>query len=118
MRGYRATVGLDWLGTGLRVLVFVGTVAVGAYLLLPSYWYVWGSLVVGGLLFLAAWHARAFAYRCPRCGQAFEVSALVDFLSPQGVGRDDQGHLYSWKLLRCPECRRFAKATVVRSASR
>ncbi len=114
MNRYRETTGRDWLATGLRLLVYVAVVLAGAYLLLPTYWYVWAVLVVGGLLVLVTWHAGTFAYHCPNCGREFEVSALVDFVSPQGVGRDEHGHAAGWKLLRCPECHRFVRATVVR----
>ncbi len=114
MNGFRETTGRDWLATGLRLLVFVAVVLVGAYLLLPAYWYVFAVLVAGGLLLLVTWHARAFAYRCPSCGRRFEVSALVDLVSPQGVGRDEHGHAVGWKLLRCPDCHRFVRAVVVR----
>ncbi len=118
MQGYRETTGRDWAVTGLRVVVFVAVVAAGAYFLLPTYWYVWAALVLGGLLLLVSWHARAFAYRCPECASEFEVSALVDFVSPQGVGRDEQGRVLGWKLLRCPVCRRFRRALVVRPEGR
>ncbi len=116
MNGYRETTGRDWLNTGTRLLVFVAVVVVGAYLLLPAYWYVWAVLVAVGLLLLVTWHARTFAYHCPNCGGEFEVSALVDFVSPQGVSRDSEGRVIGWKLLRCPSCHRFVRATVVRPA--
>ncbi len=118
MQGYRETTGRDWANTGLRVVVFVAVVAAGAYFLLPIYWYVWAALVLGALLLLVSWHSRTFAYRCPECQSEFEVSALVDFVSPQGVGRDEQGRVSGWKLLRCPVCRRFRKALVVRPEER
>ncbi len=114
MSRYRETTGRDWLGTGFRVLVYVAVVVVGAILLLPVYWYVWAVLVVGGLLVLVTWHARTFAYHCPSCGNEFEVSALVDFVGPQGMGRAEDGRVVGWKLLRCPDCHRFVRATVVR----
>ncbi len=114
MQGYRETTRRDWAITGLRVLVFVVVLAVGAYFLLPSYWYVWAALVSGGLLLLATWHARTFAYQCPACARQFEVSALVDFVSPQGVGRDEEGRVLGWKYLRCPGCHHFVRAVVVR----
>lgn len=114
MDGYQETTRRDWLATGLRLLIFVAVEAVGAYALLPTYWYVWAVMVAGGLLLLVTWHARTFAYRCPACEREFGVSTLVDLVSPSGVGRDEHGHASGWKLLRCPDCHRFVRAVVVR----
>ena len=76
--------------------------------MLPTYWYVWLVLVVGGLFLLVRWHAKRFAYRCSKCGHEFEISAFVDFVSPQGL--DKSG---GWKYLRCPACHRWSRALVI-----
>ena len=68
-------------------------------------------VVVIGLPLLVLWHARAFGYRCRSCGNEFEISVLVDFISPHGPGRDG-----GWNLLRCPKCGRWTRAFVVRKS--
>jgi len=68
-------------------------------------------VVVIGLPLLVLWHARTFGYRCRSCGNEFEISVLVDFISPHGLGFGG-----SWKLLRCPKCRRWTRAFVVRKS--
>ena len=109
--------GHDWGVTGLLVAAYVLAVALGAVALLPEWWLVWVGVVVLGLALLVGWHARRFAYRCQQCGTVFTVSALVDFVSPQGIGREPEGELRGWKLLRCPACHEWHRATVVRPAT-
>ncbi len=65
--------------------------------------------VVGGLALLVTWHARNFAFRCRRCGNEFAISAALDFVSPHGLWLDG-----GWKLLRCPRCRHWTRARVIR----
>jgi uncharacterized protein with PIN domain len=38
---------------------------------------------------------KNFAYRCPVCGEVFEISATENFLGPNGVNK---------KYLKCPKC--------------
>jgi uncharacterized C2H2 Zn-finger protein len=78
---------------------------ISSYLLLPGYWYFWLPIVVSVLALLVRWHAKNFAYRCPRCGKVFEVSTFEDFLGPNGVNK---------KYLKCPICRRRAWAEILR----
>jgi len=68
-------------------------------------------IVAIGLLLLVLWHARTFGYRCRNCSNEFEVSLLVDFVSPHGLGFGG-----SWKFLRCPKCGRWTRAFVVRKS--
>lgn len=68
-------------------------------------------VVVIGLPLLVLWHARTFGYRCRSCGNEFEISVPADFISPHGLGFGG-----SWKLLRCPKCRRWTRAFVVRKS--
>jgi DNA-directed RNA polymerase subunit RPC12/RpoP len=65
--------------------------------------------VVGGLALLIVWHAHSFGYRCRRCGHNFTISSGRDFISPQGIWFDG-----GWKLLRCPRCRHWTRAKVIR----
>jgi hypothetical protein len=53
-------------------------------------------LPVALLLFLLVrWHARSFQYRCPQCGNVFQLSTMGDAISP---------NLLDVKLVRCPSC--------------
>jgi len=58
---------------------------------------------------LVAWHASVSACRCRRCGNEFTISAFVDFVSPHGLWLDG-----GWKRLRCPHCRHWTRAKVIR----
>ena len=99
----------DWIEAGSYVALFVAAVIVGAVFFLPASWYVWVILVVAGLILLVRWHAGNFGYRCPRCGNEFEISAFADFTGFQGLGRCG-----GWKRLQCPKCHEMVMATVIR----
>jgi DNA-directed RNA polymerase subunit RPC12/RpoP len=68
-------------------------------------------IIAIGLALLVLWHARTFGYRCRSCGNEFEISLLVDFISPHGLGFGG-----GWKLLRCPKCGRWTRAFVIRKS--
>jgi len=95
----------DWFQTAFLLLIFVMTLGLFSIFLLPGYWYFWLLIVAVELALLVAWHAKNFAYRCPRCGEVFEISTLGDFLGPNGVNK---------KYLKCPKCRKKAWAEVLR----
>ncbi len=72
----------------------------GAIFLIPADWSIGLIIIIVTtiiLLLLVRWHARNFAYRCPECGQEFEISVFTDFISPHGVGK---------KYLKCPRCQK------------
>jgi len=75
----------------------------------------WTIIIVIALLIavllLASWHQRTFAYRCRNCSHEFAVSLPMDFISPHGPGLGG-----GWKLLRCPSCRRWTRAGVMRKS--
>ncbi len=104
----------DWRVTVLLVSVYVLAIAFAAVALLPEWWLAWAVVVVLGLALLVGWHARRFAYECRRCGAEFTIPALVDLVSPQGIDRGQDGAIRGWKLLRCPACHAWSRATVVR----
>ena len=106
--------GRDWRVTVFLVATYVLALALGAVALLPDWWVIWAGAAILGLGFLVGWHAQHFAYRCEQCETIFTVPALVDFASPQGIGRGPDGDMRGWKLLRCPTCGRWRRATVVR----
>ena len=103
----------DWVKTFVYIAAFVAVLIVGSVLLLPSYWYLWLILVVGGLFLLVQWHAKNFAYRCPECGHEFEISTFTDFISPQGVSKSG-----SWKYLKCPNCHKRSRAMVIKKTDK
>lgn len=98
----------DWLKTFSYIAIYLAVLGLSSPYLIPSYWYAWVLLVVGGLILLVLWHTKTSAYHCPRCSYEFEISMLTDFLSPQGV--DAQG---GWKYLKCPRCSNRTRMTVL-----
>jgi hypothetical protein len=78
-------------------------------------WMIAGLVVVAAAFFLlVGWHARTFAYRCRHCDNEFEISTLLDLVSPT---RLDGWWGGGWKLLRCPRCHRWTRATVIRRSA-
>lgn len=107
------TTSQDWKKTIAYLVVYMVTIIIGAYLLLPNYWYIWAIIVVIGLILLVRWHSQAAVYRCTNCGNEFQVSIITDFISPQGVGKDKSGKTYGWKYLKCPACRKRMKSIII-----
>jgi hypothetical protein len=59
---------------------------------------------------LAILHSKMYRYVCRKCNHAFRISAFHDFLMPHGVGIKG-----AWKYLRCPKCKKFSRARVIRA---
>ncbi|MGB9938882.1 hypothetical protein [Methanosarcina sp.] len=95
----------DWYGTARVLFAFITVIMISSVFLLPDRWYLWLTIIAGGLALLVAWHAKNFAYLCPGCGEVFEISTLEDFLSPNGVNK---------KYLRCPRCGKRAWADILK----
>ena len=108
-RGYRAITRGDWQATLLRLGLWILALGLSSVVWLPTYWYLWLLVVVGGLGWLVHWHAHQFAYRCAHCDHEFEVAPWLDLVSPQGFTRQGDG----WKFLRCPQCHQWSRATVL-----
>jgi DNA-directed RNA polymerase subunit RPC12/RpoP len=104
----------DWKKTASYLALYMTAVIIGAYLLLPNYWYIWAMIVVLGIILLVRWHSKAAVYQCTNCGNEFQVSIVTDFISPQGVGKDDSGKTYGWKYLKCPSCKKRMKAIIIK----
>ena len=83
-----------------------------AVVLAPRAWpwglIVWLILCFGGSLFLLVrWHAHHTVYRCPACSSEFEISILIDFISP---------HFLHKKYLKCHRCDERVWATTLMKA--
>jgi hypothetical protein len=95
----------NWFRTAFLLFMFLTVLGISSFIFLPRYWYFWLLMVVATLAMLVEWHAKNFAYRCPRCDKVFEISALEDILGPNGVNK---------KYLKCPICRRKSWAEILR----
>lgn len=94
----------DWFRTALLLFIFIMILGIST-ILLPGYWYFWLLIITVVLALLLEQHAKNFAYRCPRCGKVFEISALENFLGPDVANK---------KYLKCPMCMRRAWADILR----
>jgi DNA-directed RNA polymerase subunit RPC12/RpoP len=99
----------DYLQSILYLSLYVLAIGGTAFLLLPKFWYVWGIIVLAGMLLLVNWHKQKTAYRCPNCSHVYEISFLTDLIAPHGVNKDG-----GWLLLRCPNCHQRHKTTVLK----
>ena len=99
----------DYCRSVLYLLIYVIVISGGAFLLLPDDWYLWGILVVGGLVLLVNWHRRETVYQCPNCKHIYQISFCVDLLAPHGVDREG-----AWLFLRCPNCKQRHKTKVLK----
>ena len=92
------------------LLIYLSATVVLAIILTPLVWPVgltiWVLIALWSLLAVVRWHARNTVYRCPACGNEFSISSFTDFVSPHGVSEGG-----GWKLLTCPRCGRYVKAS-------
>ncbi len=89
----------EMLRSLVYIFIYVAVIGSTAFLLLPDYWYIWGILVVGGVMILVNWHREKTAYRCPNCAHVYEISFMADLFSPHGIDKDG-----AWLYIRCPNC--------------
>lgn len=109
MGDFKNATAKDWFLIIGYVVVFFIVIAVGAYLLVPANYWLWLIIVAMGLFLLVQWHARTFVYCCSKCGNEFEISTFVDFVSLHGFGKKG-----AWKYLRCPKCQKWSRATLIK----
>jgi hypothetical protein len=102
---YQMVTDKDWGKTAFLLFIFVMVMSLSSIILFAEYWYFWLLIVVGGMTLIVTWHAKNFAYRCPGCGEIFEVSTMEDFFGPNGVNK---------KYLRCSKCGKRAWAEILR----
>ncbi|WP_292465742.1 hypothetical protein [Methanolobus sp.] len=101
---YREVTDSDWRRTILYIVSFSVIIVAVSFVLLPENWYLWGLIVALGTFQLISWHAKNFAYRCPNCGEVFEISPAADFLGPNGGTK---------KYLKCPNCSKRSWARIL-----
>jgi hypothetical protein len=99
----------DWVVGIILLVSYVLVIGVGAFLLIPRYWYLWLLLVFGGMFLMVLHQTKHYACRCRKCGCEFEISFFANLIAPHGV--DKEG---SWEWVRCPNCQKRTKATVIK----
>ena len=95
----------DWGRTSMFLLLFVAIISLSSILLLTEHWYFWFLIVTACLAFIVTWHAKNFAYHCPRCGNIFEISIKEYLLAPNGMDK---------KYIKCPKCEKRSWAEILK----
>lgn len=91
------------------MLIYLIVISLGAVLLIPKNWHWWLMLFVFCTVLVVIKQNRNYACRCRECEHEFEVSFFVNLISPHGI--DNIG---SWQLVKCPNCNKRAKASVIK----
>jgi DNA-directed RNA polymerase subunit RPC12/RpoP len=102
----------DWVQGIIYLLLYIGVVVWGAFLMLPTYWTLWLMVIAVLSYSLIVWHTRHFDYRCANCSKEFGIGVIRNIISPQGIG--SQG---SWKYLKCPKCGERTRAKVIKKVT-
>ena len=108
MSRYRNLTWKDWTTTWLLIAVFTAVIVIAGILLASRHPMGFALLACALLLALVRWHAANFAYRCPACGNEFEISTFKDLISP---------HTPTTKYLRCPKCTHRSWASVLKKTT-
>ena len=106
MAEYQVITGSEWKKSLLYIIPPVLIVVIGSIFLLPHNWMWYLVLVafsIGVVIILAVREEKNVMFKCPTCGQEFEISAFQSALSPHGVTKKD-GKWIEWKHLECPMC--------------
>jgi hypothetical protein len=99
----------DWILGIAWLLGYLLVSGFGALFLVPENWIWWLLLFIASTVVLVFRQNRNYACRCRACGHEFEVSFLVNLLSPHGI--DKEG---SWMWVKCPQCKTRAKVSVIK----
>jgi uncharacterized membrane protein len=110
MAEYRKTNRKDWTGIILRLVVMFLVMFTGVALLGPGLLFLWPVVFLVPLGWIILWHTLSFAYRCLNCRHTFEISFWHNMLTPHSP--DGRGG--GWKYVRCPHCKDWTKAEVLR----
>ena len=96
----------EWKKSLAFIGFMVAVTTVSAFALIPDHWLVWTMLVVATIIVVVVVAVRGAGdvlYKCPTCGQEFEISAFKSAVAPHGVTKKD-GKWFEWKHLECPMC--------------
>ena len=93
----------------LFIALIVGVIALSSLFLVTQYWFVWPVIIVCLFIAVGYFAASKYAYQCPSCDRAFNITALKDFFAPHGITKGSNKQLYEWKLLKCPGCNKREK---------
>lgn len=111
MTEYQEITRSEWKKSLLFIIPLVIIVSVSAFVLLPENWIEYILVVVITMcviIFAAVQGEKHILFKCPTCGQEFEISAMKNALSPHGVTKKD-GKWVEWKHLECPMCHEKTK---------
>ena len=115
MSEYQEVTKTEWKKSLLLIVPLVVIVSLGAFLI-PDHWVAFTALVVvtmAVIIIAAIQDAGNVMFKCPKCGQEFEISALKNAISPHGVTKKE-GKWYEWKHLECPVCHEKSKMLPVK----
>ncbi|MGD2073090.1 MAG: hypothetical protein PVG65_06345 [Candidatus Thorarchaeota archaeon] len=96
----------EWKKALLYIVPLVIIVTISSILLLPHNLLLFVAVVVISIvvvIVIAAREEKNVMFKCPTCGQEFEISAMKSTISPHGVVKED-GKWMEWKYLECPVC--------------
>lgn len=106
MKEYKEVTKKEWKDSIIVIAIFIGIVTVSSVLFFTAYWYLW-FIILGvsmvGIIALVVRQEGGVLFKCPVCGQEFEISALKSAFSPHGVTKKED-KWYEWKYLECPVC--------------
>ena len=99
----------DWvIGIGL-IVIYISVIGIGAIFLIPKYWKWWVIIFLASTILLVLNQNINYGCRCRECGYEFEVSFLINLISPHGI--DKEG---SWQWVKCPSCNKRVRVTVIK----
>jgi hypothetical protein len=105
MPKYRKVNKKDWFINFLVLLAFIAIECGSAVLFLPTYWYIWGTIIFVSLVGLLIWDQKTTGYRCAKCNNEFDISIWQELTNVHGVNKKG-----AWKYLKCPKCKQKSKA--------
>jgi hypothetical protein len=108
---YQEITGKEWMKSLVVIGVTVAIISISAFIVLPTYPLVWVGMVLAAaivIMVIATREEKTAIYKCPACGQEFEVSATRRLLAPHGVTKKE-GKWLEWKRLECPICHETSK---------
>lgn len=106
MAEYQEVTRKEWKESLLVIAALVVVIVIGAVFMIPDYWYGFIILVVAvmcAVIIIVIREQGPVVFKCPKCGQEFEISAFKNVMSPHGVSKKE-GKWYEWKYLECPVC--------------